>query len=581
MHARASWLSSPTLTRPKKPLVTIESRGGHHMSSASVQVDAIRTIARERFGFETLRPGQERAIQAVRAGRDTLAIMPTGSGKSAIYQIAGLINNHTTIVVSPLIALQQDQVESITDLDAGRAVGLNSTISDSERQEIFERLQRKEIDFLFVAPEQFSNPATMAELTAAKPSLFVVDEAHCISEWGHDFRPDYLTLGKVINHLGRPPAIALTATAAPPVRAEIIERLDMRDPEMVVLGFDRPNIHLGVEPFRSVEDKRAALVERIESSPRPGIVYAATRKDTEELVEALGQRVTAAAYHAGLKASERKAIQSGFMDGGIEVVVATIAYGMGIDKPNVRFVYHHDVSDSLDSYYQEIGRGGRDGDRAEAILFYVPEDLNLRRFQAGAGRLRADEVELVLVALAREQGSVDPELLRENTGLSDSRLIRIINRLQDVGAVDLQSDGRITASDTPFDLVKAAEAAAEEQERHRTYARSRLEMMRRYAELSDCRRNFLLNYFGESRTDPCRFCDVCESGDANDDDAETGTFSPNMEVVHASWGEGSVMHVHGDSMVVHFEEAGYRTLSIELVTEQGLLRVVSGNDHQA
>ena len=552
------------------------------MSKVLTHEDPIRSIAREQFGFRTLRPGQEQAIRAALAGQDTLAIMPTGSGKSAIYQIVGLVNEHLTVVVSPLIALQRDQVESIDDLDAGRAVELNSTVSEAGRQAIFRRLQRKQVTFLFVAPEQFSNPETMAALTDARPSLFVVDEAHCITEWGHDFRPDYLNLGKVIRHLGHPTVIALTATAAPPVRAEIIERLDMLEPAVVVLGFDRPNIHLSVETFGDADDKRAALLDRVVSGPRPGIVYAATRKATEALAEALTERgVVAAAYHAGLKASERETIQSGFMADEIEVVVATIAFGMGVDKPNVRFVYHHDVSDSLDSYYQEIGRGGRDGEPAEATLFYVPEDLTLRRFQAGAGQLEVDEVEPVIRALTRVRKPVSPNLLRDNTNLSDSLLTRILNRLEDVGAVDIQPDGQVTASDSVTEPAQAARAAVEEQDRHRGYVRSRLEMMRQYAELTDCRRRFLLNYFGETRTENCEFCDICESGSAQEHDAETCAFPPSSQVTHASWGTGTVMHVKDDAIVVLFETVGYKTLSIDVVTEQELLQLAPTTSNQA
>jgi len=552
------------------------------MSTASTHEDAIRAVAREQFGFETLRPGQEQAIRAALRGSDTLAIMPTGSGKSAIYQIVGLINEHTTIVVSPLIALQRDQVESIGERVVGRAFELNSTANESHRQAIFDALRRKQVAFLFVAPEQFSNPETMAELTDANPSLIVVDEAHCISEWGHDFRPDYLTLGKVIDRLGHPTVIALTATASPPVRTEIIERLNMHDPAVIALGFDRPNIHLTVERFSTEDARRGALLDalldRVESGPRPGIVYAATRKATEEVAEALSERgIPAAAYHAGLKASERESIQSHFMADEVEVVVATIAFGMGIDKPNVRFVYHLGISDSLDSYYQEIGRAGRDGEPAEAILFYAPEDLNLRRFQAGAGQLGTDEVEPVLKALTRARKPVNPRLLQENMNLSDTRLTRILNRLEDVDAVDVQPDGSVKASDAGIDPGEAARAAVEEQNRHRRHARSRLEMMRQYAELRDCRRNFLLNYFGESRTDPCGCCDVCDSGGAHGREGEPGAFSPDTEVVHTSWGRGTVMHVQDGTMVVLFDDAGYRTLSIEVVTEQGLLQIESAN----
>lgn len=366
----------------------------------------------------------------------------------------------------------------------------------------------------------------------------------------------------------------------------------MRDPSVIALGFERPNIHRAVSVFSADDDKLGALLDRVESGSasgsapgsRPGIIYAATRKATEELAQALSERgVAAAAYHAGLKGSERETIQAGFTADEIEVVVATIAFGMGIDKPNVRFVYHLDVSDSLDSYYQEIGRAGQDGELAEAILFYAPEDLNLRRFQGGAGHLETDEVEPVLKALTRARKPVNPRLPRENTHLSDTWLTRIRNRLEDVDAMDVEPDGRVRASDTTIDPDEAALAAVEEQNRHRRFARSRLEMMRQYAELGDCRRNFLLNYFGESWTEPCGFCGVCQASqaDRSDDtkgsDAETGALSPNTEVMHSSWGKGTVMHVQDDILVVLFEEAGYRTLSIAVVTEQELLRVVSGS----
>lgn len=376
--------------------------------------------------------------------------------------------------------------------------------------------------------------------------------------------------------------IALSATAAPPVRAEIVERLGMRDPAIVVLGFDRPNIHLAVETFGNESDKRATLLDRVVSSPRPGIVYAATRRATEELAEALTERgIAAAAYHAGLRASERETIQSGFMADEIEVVVATIAFGMGIDKPNVRFVYHHDISDSLDSYYQEIGRSGRDGEQAEAILFYVPEDLALRRFQTGAGHLEVDEVKPVIRALTRVRKPVRPSLLRDNTNLSDSLLTRIINRLEDVGAVDIQPDGQVKASDSTTDPAQAARAAVDEQDRHRGYARPRLEMMRQYAEFTGCRRRFPLNYFGETRSENCEFCDICESGSAQECDADTCGFPPSSQVGHISWGTGTVMHVKDDVIVVLFETVGYKTLSIDLLTEQGLLQLAPVTSHQA
>jgi ATP-dependent DNA helicase RecQ len=315
-------------------------------NAASVLDELALETARDRLGYKAFRPGQAKAIAAVLAGRDTLAVLPTGAGKSAIYQVAGLLVPGATVVVSPLIALQRDQVDALSALDAGAAAEINSSLPESTRDEVFDELRRQGIEFVFLAPEQFGNEETMAEVRAAGPSLFVVDEAHCISEWGYDFRPDYLTLGSVIEALGHPTTLALTATAAPPVRDEIVERLGMADPAIVVGGFDRPNIHLAARFFSDEEEKRDALLDDVLASPKPGLVYAATRRATEELAGLLvGRGCAAAAYHAGLATSEREAVQDRFMAGELEVVVATVAFGMGIDKPDIRFVYHADVSE--------------------------------------------------------------------------------------------------------------------------------------------------------------------------------------------------------------------------------------------
>src|SRR5215217_3216288 len=329
--------------------------------------------------------------------------MPTGSGKSAIYQVAGLALAGETVVVSPLIALQQDQLDALEEHDVAPAAALHSGLRGVERREAFDDLARDRLEFLLLAPEQVANDDVLGRVAAAEPSLLVVDEAHCISEWGHDFRPDYLRLGAAAEALGRPTILALTATAAPPVRAEITERLQMRDPALVIRGFDRPNIRLCVERFHgdgAEERKLRAIAERIEETEPPGIVYVATRRQAEELAQALcaGQR-RAASYHAGMKASERDAVHEHFMDGEVDVVCATTAFGMGIDKADVRWVAHSEISESLDSYYQELGRGGRDGEPAEARLFYRTEDLGLRRFFSGTGHVEVDEIAQVLTAV--------------------------------------------------------------------------------------------------------------------------------------------------------------------------------------
>src|SRR4051794_9769438 len=374
--------------------------------------DRVDRAAREAFGFEALRAGQREAIESVLAGRDTLVVMSTGSGKSAIYQIAGLLIEGATVVVSPLIALQRDQVDDLAERAAGGAAQLNSSLPAAERERALAELAENALEFLLLAPEQLANPDVLGELAAAQPSLLVVDEAHSISEWGHDFRPDYLRLGAAAEALGRPTILALTATAAPPVRDEIAERLGLRDPAVLVRGFDRPNIRLAVERFHGEHGaarKLRALQEAVVAAPKPGIVYVATRRQAEEFAASLCDGgVAAASYHAGMKAAERDAVQERFMDEQIEVVVATTAFGMGIDKADVRWVFHSEVAESLDAYYQEIGRGGRDGEPAEATLFYRSEDLGLRRFFAGTGHVEVDEIAQVLEAVRHAGEAVEP-----------------------------------------------------------------------------------------------------------------------------------------------------------------------------
>ncbi|NJN59048.1 MAG: ATP-dependent DNA helicase RecQ [Leptolyngbyaceae cyanobacterium SL_5_9] len=541
------------------------------MMMSKKNVQRVRRVAKERFGYETLRDGQETAIHALLNGHDTLAVMPTGSGKSAIYQIAALLIPGATVVISPLIALQQDQVEAIAEQDVGGAVQVNSTMGVGDRTEAFEDLEEGDLEFMFLAPEQFNNPETLEKLQAAKPSLFVVDEAHCISEWGHDFRPDYLRLGTIIEALDHPLVLALTATAAPPVRAEIVERLEMRDPQIIVQGFDRPNIWLGVLRFEDKSEKQQALIKAVVNAEKPGIVYTATRKQAEEVAELLqAQNINAIFYHAGMKPKEREAAQTAFMEDEAEVIVATTAFGMGVDKPNVRFVFHHSISDSVDAYYQEIGRAGRDGESARAILFYHPDDLNLRRFFASSGQIDLEQVEQVATVVQAQEETIDLNALKTQTNLSRSKLQTALGHLEAVDAIAILPSGEVTATESSPDLTQVAAEAIEVQERHQQYERSRLEMMRGYAEVQDCRRQYVLNYFGEELGEPCGRCDRCEAGITSQDEKQP--FPLNSRITHQSLGEGMVMRYEEDKMVVLFDDAGYKTLGVEIVLEQGLLR---------
>lgn len=473
--------------------------------------DKIRKVAREEFGFEKLRPGQEEAITVLLKKRDVLVVQPTGSGKSAIYQIAALMREGAALVISPLIALQKDQVNSIQEQEISEAVALNSTLRAAEKRDAQRLLESGQGKFIFMAPEQLRKQETLEMVSEADVSLFVVDEAHCISEWGHDFRPDYLRLGAVIERLNHPPVLAMTATAAPEVREEIIGRLGMRKPEILVRGFDRPNLYLRVDHFPDEVQKTDALVHRVRWAEKPGIVFVSTRKKAEEVMGRLAEEnIEALFYHGGLPAKERNEIQDRFMSDGAEVIVATNAFGMGIDKPNIRFVYHHDIPESLDAYYQEIGRAGRDGEKSEAVLFFRTEDLGLRKFLSGEGKLDTGEVEQIAEYVADQEGPVEPAEIADKHDLSERKVATVLQRLEDVGAVETGATGDVAAVED-VDISEASDAVSEEQERRKEVRERRLEQMREYSETDGCRREYLLRYFGDRYKGPCHNCDNCEA----------------------------------------------------------------------
>jgi ATP-dependent DNA helicase RecQ len=471
----------------------------------------ISAAAQKLLGFKSLRAGQREAIQSLLEGRDTLLVQPTGSGKSAVYQIAGSLLAGSTIIISPLIALQKDQADSIQASDLDETVVLNSTLSTSEHRETLEHIEEGEVEFIFLAPEQLRNPENLDRLRNAGVSLFAIDEAHCISHWGHDFRPDYLELAHVIEALDHPVVLAMTATASKEVCSEIIERLGMRDPRVFVHGFDRPNISLRVDLFSEEDEKLEAVVKRVEFAEKPGIVYVATHKHAESFAKELkGRGVDAVFYHGGLKAKDRDEIQDRFMKGEVPVIVATNAFGMGVDKPDIRFVYHADVSDSVDAYYQEIGRAGRDGEPSEAVLFYRPGDISAQRYKTGAGRVNSADLRAITDALVSKDKSASPQELSHDTGLSQRKIINIVQKLEEVGAAEKLSSGEIQLlqQKTPAQMM---EAASEQQQVLKDVRSRRLQQMQQYAEGRGCRRAFLLRYFGDDFSGPCGNCDRCEA----------------------------------------------------------------------
>jgi ATP-dependent DNA helicase RecQ len=397
-------------------------------------------VLKEIFGFDSFRPGQEEAIRAVLEGRDTLAVMPTGGGKSLCYQVPALMQESLTVIVSPLISLMKDQVDSLIQSSVAGAATLHSGLSPEERWEVERRVRTGEIKMLYVAPERLRSLEFVLSLRRAGVGLFVVDEAHCISEWGHDFRPDYLFLPRAVRDLGSPPVLALTATATPRVRDDILRSLKMRSPEVVVTSFNRPNLTYRLLSAKEKKHKLPLILDTLRNAAPPGIVYATTRKECEELAAHLRRSgIDAAAYHAGMGAAERSGVQERFMTDELSVVVATIAFGMGVDKPNVRFVVHSSVPGSLPAYMQESGRAGRDGGGSECVVLYRGADLGRRKRLVTLGTAGEGEVGSLFHSLAglERDGRVNvpPNSLSASGGVDPDAAWIVLGSLEESGLI--------------------------------------------------------------------------------------------------------------------------------------------------
>ena len=476
-------------------------------------ITRLKRTLRERFKLQQLRPGQEDVIRSVLEGHDTLAIMPTGAGKSLCYQLPALELPGTTIVVSPLISLMKDQADKLDEL--GVAVSqVNSTLTTRETNESMEEIEEDRSEFVFTTPERITTPAFLDTLAGKSIDVFVVDEAHCISEWGHDFRPAFLNLRDSITTLGRPRVLALTATATKAVVDDIIQRLGIGGARVYNTGVYRPNLRYEVIRTPGEHDKERRLGELLRELEGSGIVYTATVKNCEAVTTFLqGFGFAAARYHGRLSAKERHETQDRFMAGDLRVIVATNAFGMGIDKADIRYVIHYDLPGSLEAYYQESGRAGRDGEPARCVLLYRVEDRRTQQFFLGGRYPGFDDVLAVHRALEAAAGNgARPGLadIRDRApGVAAAKVRVALNMLKEAEIVH-------EARGAHFELRRQGvrgeelEALTKQYEERGQADRARLERMIQYAQSALCRWKILLEYFGEDvEWERCRDCDTC------------------------------------------------------------------------
>lgn len=467
-------------------------------------VTGISTALSRHFGFSTFRPGQEAIIRSVLEGRNTVAVMPTGAGKSLCYQFPAMLLPGTCLVVSPLVALMKDQVDAL-QAKGIPATFVNSSIREEERHERIQGIREGRFKLVYVAPERFRSPNFVRAIQEAEISLYAVDEAHCISQWGHDFRPDYMQLGKVRRALMPPRTLALTATATPEVREDIVRVLRMKDPHVFVAGFDRPNLFFqAIE----VEDERKKFREVLRACRLGGgVVYGATRRDVERVATKLAaEGVYALAYHAGMSEDGRRRIQDAFMEDEDAVVCATNAFGMGVDKPGLRFVAHWSLPRSIEAYYQEAGRAGRDGKPALALLLFRESDVRLQQRMI-YGSYPSRELLHKLWKRLREEGpgpiTASPKELANGVG-SSYEVASALKHLERAGQLTRIPGGYVIPQpDEPLRVD------VEEIARRRRQELSMLDAMVRYVQRAPCRRSFLLSHFGDESETACQGCDLC------------------------------------------------------------------------